>query len=155
YIYSLLLAKEYLNSDLLLLHGDLVFDDAVLANTLASPQPNTVLVNRQTALPEKDFKARLVNGEVKEISIKIFGDDCAFLIPLYKLSSTLIQAWLIEMEQFAARNELNVYAENALNNLLADYALSPVYFQQELCTEIDNLQDLAKVKAALAARGEQ
>ncbi|HZK25170.1 MAG TPA: NTP transferase domain-containing protein, partial [Oscillospiraceae bacterium] len=47
YIYSLLLAKEYLNSDLLLLHGDLVFDDAVLANTLASPQPNTVLVNRQ------------------------------------------------------------------------------------------------------------
>src|SRR5690554_2813170 len=30
YIYSIYLAKEYLNNDILLLHGDLVFEDSVL-----------------------------------------------------------------------------------------------------------------------------
>ncbi len=155
YIYSLLLAKDYLTSDLLLLHGDLVFADSLLAKTLSAPQPNTVLVNRQVELPEKDFKARLVNGQVQEISIHLFGADCAFLIPLYKLSTALLQTWLAEMERFAARSELQVYAENALNNILADYTLSPVYFTEELCTEIDNLQDLQRVRAALAAGGVQ
>lgn len=151
YIYSLLLAKEYLSGELLLLHGDLVFAEEVLAKTLQSPHPNTVLVNRKAALPEKDFKARLSNGRVQEISIHIFGDDCAFLIPLYKLSPALVQDWLAEIEVFAKQGELNVYAENALNNILVRHSLLPVCFGQELCTEIDNPADLEKVRTALAA----
>ena len=154
YIYSLFLAKEYLTGEFLLLHGDLVFADDVLAKTLQSSHPNTVLVNREAALPEKDFKARLTNGQVQEISIHIFGDDCAFLIPLYKLSPTLSQDWLVEIEKFVQRGELNVYAENALNNILFRHSLLPVFFAQELCTEIDNPADLQKVRTALAAEGQ-
>ena len=154
YIYSLFLAKKYLTSEFLLLHGDLVFDTALLAKTLQSPHPNTVLVNREAVLPEKDFKARLINNRVQEISIHIFGDDCAFLIPLYKISPALAAAWLTEIEAFVQRGEINVYAENALNNILAKHNLQPVYFNQELCTEIDNPADLQKVRTALTAEAE-
>ncbi|MCR3921773.1 MAG: phosphocholine cytidylyltransferase family protein [Firmicutes bacterium] len=149
YIVSLLLAKEYLTSEFLLLHGDLVFEDTLLTKTLQSTYANTVLVNPHAPLPEKDFKAQLQDNLIKKISIDIFGDDCAFLIPLYKISHPLSLAWLAMMEQFVNRNEVNVYAENALNVILSTQALHPVSFGDELCTEIDNLADLAKVKAAL------
>jgi phosphoenolpyruvate phosphomutase len=151
YIYSMLLTKELLNDNLILMHGDLVFDEVLLEKTINSEKENTVLINPEAKLPEKDFKGRIQDGRVVEISVNIFGPDCFFLIPLYKLSKSLCAAWLAEMEKFQQKGRLGVYAEEALNQILPGEELTPLYYRKEFCSEIDNLSDLETVRVALAA----
>ncbi len=149
YIYSLLLAGDRLNNDILLMHGDLVFDWVVLEKLLQSPHEDAVLVNPYVELPEKDFKAEIRGGLVKKIGVNIFGAGCAFLVPIYKLSREAFGKWLEEMKVFQEKGRLEVYAEDALNNLLGDLSLYPVEFKKEFCTEIDDLEDLRLVREYL------
>ncbi|HHU29373.1 MAG: phosphocholine cytidylyltransferase family protein [Bacillota bacterium] len=150
YIYSLLLAKNSISRNLILLHGDLVFDRKLLEETLNCSQADTVLINPQAPLPAKDFKGRLAGGLVREISVNIFGEDCRLLFPLYKISFSLWELWQAEMACFAARGELNVYAEEALNRILPRRGLYPVVYSEEFCREIDDPADLEAVRRALA-----
>ena len=152
YIYSMLLAKDFMDDDIILMHGDLVFEEILLEKTIQSSYANTVLVNPQASLPEKDFKARVENGRVKEISIHIFDDNCFFLIPLYKLSRELCEKWLAEIEEFKKQGKLSVYAEDALNNILKEQSLYPIYFNRELCSEIDDVGDLETVRNLMASQ---
>ncbi len=149
YIYSLLLAGDRLNGDVLLMHGDLVFDPAVLEKLLQSSHEDAVLVNPYVEQPEKDFKAEIEGGLVKKIGVDVFGDRCAFLVPIYKLSRDTFGKWLEEMKVFMEKGRLEVYAEDALNNLLGDLSLHPVEFAKEFCTEIDDLEDLRMVREYL------
>ena len=150
YIYSLLLAGELLDEEILLLHGDLVFEDRVLQKLLHSPHEHAVLVNRVVDLPEKDFKGRLEGGLVKKIAVDIFDPGCVALIPMYRLSREGMKIWLEEMGQFAKAGRLNVYAEDALNNLLNKIQLYPVFFEREFCMEIDTPEDLELARSMLA-----
>lgn len=150
YIYSLLLAGELLDEEILLLHGDLVFEDSVLQKLLHSPHEHAVLVNGVVDLPEKDFKGRLEGGLVKKIAVDIFDQGCVFLIPMYRFSREGMQDWLKEMAQFAKAGRLNVYAEDALNNLLDKISLYPVFIEREFCMEIDTPEDLELARRMLA-----
>ena len=76
YIYSMYLAREFMDDDMLFFHGDLVFNRSLIHDVLASSEKNTATVNFKKALPEKDFKGRVHNGKVLEVSIHIFDDDC-------------------------------------------------------------------------------
>ncbi len=159
YIYSLILAGEFLKSEapgeVILLHGDLVFDRSVLGKLLAAGHPDAVLTNPAVELPEKDFKAVIDEGLVKKIGVELFGESCVFLIPFYKMSGPTFTAWLEEMERFRARGELKVYAENALNNLLPELGLKPVELEHEFCMEIDDPEDLDRARIYFAGGGER
>ncbi len=159
YIYSLLLAGDMVakNSDqeIVLMHGDLVFEEKVLENLFSSGYENAVLVNPDLNLPEKDFKAEIKGGLVRKIAVDIFGPDCVFLIPIYKLAGKTFAAWLDEMNRFRENGRLKVYAEDALNNLLPALALHPVEFNNQFCMEIDDLEDLNTVKRYFNAIGER
>ena len=69
YIYSMYLAGEYLDDDFLMLHGDLVFNEDLVAMVLESERASTCLINREKTLPEKDFKGRVRDELLKEVSI--------------------------------------------------------------------------------------
>ena len=147
YIYSMFLISRALDisEECLLLHGDLVFGNTVLEKVI-SHSGSGVLVDFEADLPEKDFKARVVNGLVREIGIHLFDSDCHFCLPLYKLSPSLMKSWFNEIERFVERGETGVYAENALNRILENNSLDAIPFSGELCAEIDNLEDLEQVR---------
>lgn len=150
YIYSLLLASGYIKGDILLLHGDLVFEDTVLAKILDCKRENCVLVKRDTALPEKDFKGKLNHGRVVEISVEIFGGNCLPLMPFYKLNYEAAVRWLEEMEKYGKAGRLTVYAEDALNDILGeDIQLYPVYYTGEICMEVDDPLDLRMARSKI------
>ena len=66
YIYSIYCAREILrDQDILLLHGDLVFEEDALKKILAH-ESSCMKVSSTIALPEKDFKAVIDNGKVKK-----------------------------------------------------------------------------------------
>jgi len=149
YIYSMYLTKDKITDDLILLHGDLVFTDALLSTYLNSKHKDSVLINKREPVPKKDFKGKVVDDHIKEIGVNLFGDDCFVLMPLYKFQKLSFSKWMEKIDEFIKQSQLTVYAENALNQILDDIILQPFDYSGFFCSEIDDIDDLEKVNHAL------
>lgn len=145
YIYSMYLAREHLNDDLLVFHGDLVMEPSVITDLIHHKQ-SVVAVDSFLPLPEKDFKARIDFGRVSAIGVEFFDDGCVACQPAYKLKYKDIQLWIEEISKFCKRGEIKVYAEHALNCVLDKIVLYPLELNKRLCNEIDNKNDLNYIK---------
>lgn len=147
YIYSIYCAREYLDDDIILMHGDLVFENEVFDQVLSSPV-SCMTVSSTLPLPEKDFKAVIKNGKVVKVGVEFFNDAMAAQ-PLYKLLKNDWMIWLNKIIEFCENDKVNVYAENALNELDGAVSINTLDFTNMLCAEIDNPDDLAVVSSKL------
>ena len=154
YIYSMYLARELMNDDLLFFHGDLVFNRGLLHDVLACADENTATVNFTKALPEKDFKGRVRDGKVLEVSIHIFDEDCFAFQPFYKMTKATASAWIGKVVEFIHKGEDKCYAENALNEIFAALNVRAFNYENYFIDEIDNLDDHARVTAEILAYDE-
>ena len=149
YIYSIDCAREVLDDDLLLMHGDLVFENEVIDRVMAH-EGSCMAVSTTLPLPEKDFKAVLRNGQIVKVGIEFF-DEAVAAQPLYRLRREDWRKWQESIAAFCARGERRVYAENALNVLDGACGIDALDVGDLLCAEIDNPEDLAAVSARLRA----
>ena len=149
YIYSFYLTKEFLDDDFLILHGDLVFNKKLLLTILNDPHQSTCLINKKIPLPEKDFKGRIVDNKLKEVSIHIFDDNCYTFQPLYKLTKNDLKIWMNKVEEFVLAGNVNVYAENALNEVSDKLDIFPISYEKYYINEIDNVDDYEKVSSEI------
>ena len=147
YIYSIYLAREYLDGDILLMHGDLVFENAVLDNLLAQ-EGSCMAVSSTKPLPEKDFKAVLQDGQVIKVGVEYFRNAAAAQ-PLYCLRQEDWKLWLDKIVEFCESGKTRCYAENALNELDGACHIAPLDVREMLCSEVDDSADLAVVTAQL------
>lgn len=92
YIYSIYCAREYLNDDVLLMHGDLVFESEILELVLKS-EKSCMTVSSTMPLLEKDFKAVVENEQITKIGIDCFNNAFSAQ-PLYKLNREDRKIWL-------------------------------------------------------------
>lgn len=145
YLYSIWLAREYLQDEVLLLHGDLVFDRGYTRELMDSPYANAGSVNAALPLPQKDFKARVAGGRVVEVSTTIFGEDCVAFQPFYKLSSDVMDAWVKKMGDYVERGEVGVYAEDAGNEIFPSCDIVAFSYAGHLVEEIDTREDYERV----------
>jgi len=145
YIYSMYLAREHMNDDLLFLHGDLVFNRKLVRDVLNCADKNTATVNFKKALPEKDFKGRVRDGKVVEVSIKIFDDDCFAFQPFYKMEKAAASAWIGKVVEFIHKGEDKCYAENALNEIFPALNVRAFSYDDYYVEEIDNMEDYHRV----------
>ncbi len=143
YIYSIYCAKDFLDDDIILMHGDLVFDDGVLESVIDSVE-SCMTVSSSLSLPEKDFKAVVDNGYVKKVGIEFF-DNALAAQPLYKLKKDDLSKWMAKITEYCENGNTSVYAENALNELDGACNIRALDVKDELCAEIDNPEDLKKV----------
>lgn len=147
YIYSIYCAREYLDDDILLMHGDLVFEGEVLERVMAAPT-SCMTVSSVVPLPEKDFKAQVADGMVMKVGIDIFNDAMEAQA-LYKLLRDDWKIWLGKIIEFCEEGNTKVYAEEALNALNGAAGITALDVENLLCAEIDNPEDLAVVSAKL------
>lgn len=148
YIYSIYCAREYLtNEDIILLHGDLVFEASVLDDMIAA-EKSCMKVSSTIALPEKDFKAVVYDGRVKKVGVEFF-DDAMEAQALYKLNAADWQIWLDKICEFCENDNRKCYAEVAFNQISDNCAIYAFDAKERLCTEIDTPEDLAVVKSKL------
>lgn len=145
YIYSMYLARAYLDDDFLLLHGDLVFNEELIREMLEEKKYSLCLINEKKSLPLKDFKGRVQNGKLREVSISIFDSDCYAFQPLYRLQKLDLQRWSDQVVNFVQQGQTNVYAENALNTILGDMSIYAKSYEEHYIDEIDNLEDYERV----------
>lgn len=148
YIYSIYCAREQLaGDDMLLMHGDLVFEAPVLDAVIAN-ETSCMTVSSTLPLPEKDFKAVVRGDRIEAVGIEFFMDALAAQ-PLYKLCREDFQIWLDEISRFCENGDRKCYAENAFNRVSDRCAVYPLDIKNALCAEIDTPEDLAVVSARL------
>ncbi|SDA61780.1 phosphocholine cytidylyltransferase family protein [Methanobrevibacter millerae] len=147
YIKSLDLIDE-INEDIILLHGDLVFSSDV-AEKIIYAKESSVVIDSSIDLPKDDFKAKIVDNKVNYISTKYFGDDAVACQPFYKLKKNDWKEWKNKIHEFCQQGKTDVYAENALNTILNQITIRPLDIMGDLCTEIDDQNDLKRVKELL------
>lgn len=146
YIKSIDYVNDNFEEDILLLHGDLVFDKEVVEKILENNE-SCMVVNSQEKIPEKDFKAKVIDGYVQKVSVDYFGSDAIACQPLYKLKSIDWKEWKKRIRNFCNDNNTNVYAEEALNELLTNtIKIKAIDVNGYYCSEIDTIEDLNKYK---------
>lgn len=151
YIYSIYLARRMLeNTDLLLLHGDLVFEYAVLEQVLASEESCMVTSTTQK-LPEKDFKAVIRDRKIVSVGVEFFREAVAAQ-PLYYLKKKDWSVWLSCIVEFCEAGKREVYAEAALNEVTESCKIYPLDIKDYFCMEVDTPEDLKAAKENIARR---
>ena len=131
YIYSIYCAKDSLDDDIILMHGDLVFESSVFDAVVGSPD-SCMTVSSTLPLPDKDFKAVIKDGKVAKVGIEFFEDAMAAQ-PLYKLLRKDWKVWLDRIIAFCENENRKCYAENALNEVSDQCSILPPDFKDQLC----------------------
>ncbi|MEF9940869.1 MAG: iron-containing alcohol dehydrogenase [Lachnospiraceae bacterium] len=149
YIYSIYLAREYLtNNRVILIHGDLVFEESVLQDVLQC-KDSCLVVSSTTKLPEKDFKAVYksvgTSVEVSQVGIEFFENAVAAQ-PFYNLCKEDWNIWKDRIERYCEMGKTSCYAENALNEVSERCHIVAMDIKDRLCDEIDTVEDLDRVK---------
>ena len=154
YIYSIYCANEQLkDDDIILMHGDLVFESQVMEAVVDSPV-SCMAVSSTLPLPEKDFKAVIKNGQITKVGIEFF-DDAMAAQPLYKILKEDWLVWLSQIEKYCESDNRKCYAENALNEVSDQCRIYPCDVKDMLCAEIDTPEDLAVVSKKVAEINER
>ncbi len=147
YIYSIYCAKDNLDDDIILMHGDLVFENEVFDKVISSTV-SCMTVSSTLPLPDKDFKAVVKDGIVMKVGVEFFNEAMEAQA-LYRLNKDDWKIWLKKIEEFCVSDKRKVYAENALNELEGAANIHALDIENLLCSEIDNPEDLAVVSAKL------
>ena len=148
YIYSIYCAKDELkDDDIILMHGDLVFDSLVMEAILESPV-SCMVTSSTLPLPEKDFKAIIKDGKIEKVGIEFFENAMAAQ-PLYKILKEDWMAWLDNIEKFCESDNRKCYAENAFNEVSDQCNICPCDIKDLLCAEIDTPDDLEIISKKL------
>lgn len=155
YIYSIYLARQYLDDDLLLVHGDLVFEDGIIQDMMVGERSCMAVCGTQI-LPEKDFKAvfrwplaeRGEDNPILKVGIDCF-DNAYAAQPLYCLRREDWRVWLAEIECFCDEGQVNCYAENAFNEISDKCLIYAYETGEKVCGEVDTPEDLRKMRERL------
>ncbi len=149
YILSFYNARDVIDSDILMLHGDLVFEGSIVWKLLNAPERSVCIYNPEKLLPEKDFKGRIIEGTLRQVSVDIFDKDCYAFQPLYKLSYEDVGAWLDRVAQYIEAGDINCYAENALNDIADTLSIKAISYSGCFVEEIDNEEDYVRVNDSI------
>lgn len=145
YLVSMAYAKDCLAGDVLLLHGDLVFNKAIVQNLLDCKAASACLYHEEKPLPEKDFKAVFDGESLRQVGTGLFGAECYAFQPFYKLEHSVMSQWLEQIDRFILAGHVTVYAEEALNCLLDKLSITRLSYRDHYVEEIDNREDYIRV----------
>lgn len=145
YIYSIYLARNELNEDIILMHGDLVFEDEVF-RLLIESKHSKMIVDSTIELPKDDFKAVIKDKKIDKIGISYF-DGAVSSQPLYFLKKEDLNVWIRQIVSFIENNNKRCYAEDAFNEISNLCNIYPLDIKGLLCCEVDTEDDLKKVRS--------
>ncbi len=149
YIYSIYCAREYLkDEDVILLHGDLVFEASVLLD-IVTFEKSCMKVSSTLPLPQKDFKAVVRNGRVYKVGVEFF-EEAVEAQALYKLNKKEWNTWLDKIIEYCEADKKKCYAEVALNEVTDKMELFAFDVENRLCSEIDTPEDWEIIKNQLS-----
>jgi choline kinase len=144
-MFSLYLAKQYINNSLLLMNGDVILDKEIVNGLIDFPFKNAIAVDIGEYNKES-MKVIQKNNYLIDISKKINKQNAlGCSIDFYKFSEEGKNILFNKIEEFInIRNEKNLWTEVAIQSLLRNNQLKMKAYdiKDKTWIEIDNLKDL-------------
>ena len=144
-MYSLYLAKDYLDDDILLMNADLIFD-ASIVKELAAKDRTCVAVDKGRYI-EESMKIAVEENIIRSISKKIPIEEAyGSSIDIYKILKKDIAVIIREMKSIIElRNDRTQWTEVMLDNLFQSGELiaHPFDIENKKWVEIDDFNDLS------------
>ena len=128
------------------------FKIIVLNKGIDNKNIKNILLNAEYLILNSDinvFKAKIDNNLVKYIGVDYFGNSAVACQPFYKLLAEDWKIWKNKIHEYCEKGNVDVYAENALNELTNEIQLNPLDIHGDLCSEVDTVEDLNNVKGIL------
>ena len=162
-IYSLWLARQHLDSQLLLLEGDLVFEPELLQRLTQTPEPDVAVVERFQ--PPMDGTVIQTEGRwgnslwASRMVLKARqGDDFDYAsalktVNIYKLSQEVLQDHIVpELDSCIAQQRSDQYYEAVFADLIARDAMHMAVLSAapNRWAEVDTLEDLQAAEKLFA-----
>jgi len=145
-VYSLWLARNELEEDIVYLNGDVVFHRNVLLRLLNSEQDTCLAVKRGN-VGEEEVKVKVESGVVKAIGKEIppkssYGE----FIGIAKFSKKFNVLLIEKLSEVVMEGRINAFFESAVERTLESYAVYAIDVSDLPCTEVDTLGDLNLAK---------
>ena len=153
YIYSIYLAREHVLNDLVIMHGDLVFDRRILERIVKESQ-SCMAVSSKIPVNQKDFKAIIEKRRIKKIGV-CFDQNALTAQPLYKIDKENWIIWLNSIISYCEKGKVNLYAEDAFNDVSDVCRINMYDYKEQLCMEMDTTEDLKVIIENLKYSGEE
>lgn len=147
YIYSIYLARDYLDDDILILHGDLIFEKTVFDDVVAS-NCSCMTVSSTMSLSEKGFKAVIENERIIKIGTGYFNNAYTAQ-PFYMLKKAHWRIWLNRIIEFCESGKTECYAEKAFNKISDICYIMTLDIKDRLCTRINKPEELYAISFRL------
>ena len=153
-LYSLWLARHLLDDDTLLLEGDLVFDQGLIADVARHLAPDVAVVDPYT--PEMDGTVVAAEGDVAEAFVLKADQGEGFdyrgslkTVNIYKLCRMCMSRHIVPMlDAFVAAGQEDTFYEAALARLVSEGSLRLAVHHAGVrrWTEIDTEEDLHRAR---------
>ena len=145
--YSLNLALKEMDSDFVLINGDVLFDKAILQGLLRHPDKNCIVVDPRIALNTEEVKVRASHGRVEKISKEVYPEQSlGEAIGIYKISRDLIQELSRIYDYLERHGELHHFFEKGFEAICDQPSRDGRYFgifltDERPWVEIDTIED--------------
>ena len=145
--FSLNLALRTLDSDFVLINGDVLFDKAILMDLIDPPQKNCVVVDRRVALNEEEVKVIADDNKVVKIGKELKPEKClGEAIGINKLSREIIQSLRDVFDDLDARKEHHHFFEIGIDRLIGRPVSFGIHLTERTWIEIDTIEDYRSAK---------
>lgn len=142
-MFSLFLAKKYINDDLIIMNGDVFVEKNILSKVFLEKGKNYIICDKNK-YNDESMKIKIdSNGFINSISKTINRyDSNALSIDIYHFSGNVLKELFCIIENYIVnKNEINLWTEVAIDDLLKKYNILP-YYTNSKWFEIDNIEDL-------------
>ena len=141
--YSVLIAKNHINSDLFLMNADVVYPISLLSDVFSSDYKNVLAVDIKICGKEE---VKVIDGgsnKVVAIGKDLIEDKClGEFIGVAKLSKNFISHFMDSLERLIKAGGKNDYFEAAIQAIINNVELNFLNVSQYPCLEIDFIEDL-------------
>lgn len=144
-IYSVHLCEEELKDGFMLFNCDIIYNPLILKD-IDKTNDSFMIVNTNIVLDEEEMKVKVNGNRIVEVSKKIapkegFGE----YIGILKFEKNEAQATFEEIKRLVNNGEVNIYYEDAINNILDNIKVNAKEVNEFKCTEIDTEEDYKRV----------
>ncbi|MBN2409445.1 MAG: phosphocholine cytidylyltransferase family protein [Candidatus Aminicenantes bacterium] len=140
--YSLNRALRVMDSDFILINGDVFFDKGILAELVGNPQKNCVVVDRRAALNEEEVKVMADGSRLVRIGKDLEHGEClGEAIGINKLSKETIRSLRDVFDDLEAGGECHHFFEIGIDRLISRALSFGIQWTEKAWIEIDTIED--------------
>lgn len=140
--FSLNLVLKEIDSDFILLNGDVVFDKDILFELISHPEENCVVVDNTVNLNEEEVKVIASNGHIRRIGKELDPGDClGEAIGMNKISRYLIPKLSHVLDDLENKREFHHFFEKGFDRVCENNSRFGVLLTDKAWIEIDTMED--------------